>query len=156
MVRNLSDSIYEPSVSSRCWCYCLKVSGWSGTYQIPSMSQHPSVRCANGQQPIRYHPMSQQASMSRPLLQIIADTIREVSLSSRCCCDCLKVSGWSAAYQIPSHEPASIREVCQWSAVYQIASMSRRCGSAGIRELVIWYRWNYEPSVIADYCRYHP
>jgi len=121
------------------------------------MSQQASVRCANGQQLIRYHPISQQASMSRPLLQNIADTIREVcswhrwnykpSVSSRCWCYCLKVSGWSGTYQIPSHEPASIREVCQWSAVYQIASMSRRCGSAGIRELVIWYRWNYEPSV---------
>ena len=74
--------------------------------------------------------------MRCPLLQIIADTIREVS-------------GWSGTYQIPSHEPADIREVsvclkvCQWSAAYQIPSHE----PADIREPVIWYRWNYEPSV---------
>ena len=90
--------------------------------------------------------MSQQASMSHPLLQIIADSIREPSVSSRCCCDCLKVCQWSAAYQIPSHEPAGIHEPVIWHRWNYEPSVSRPCGSAGI----------YEVSVIADYCRYHP
>ena len=80
MVRNLSDSIYEVSV-------CLKVCQWSAAYQIPSYEPAGIYEVSVIADYCRYHPMSQQASvrcvpgtdgtMSRPLLQIIADSIHE-------------------------------------------------------------------------------
>ena len=123
--------IREPSVSSRCWCDCLKVSVW--------ISRHLwAVGVLMLVWAVRW-PAS----------------IREPSVSREVC----SWHRWNYKPSV-SHEPAGIREVCsrhRWNykpsvrcpCLLDAGVIVWRCpcGSAGIREVCSWYWWNYEPSV---------